>query len=638
MENKSENLLKKINTKTLSFDYRIEDNKYNNDLEKAKALLKNILKNKLDEKLVNIELNTKSHFVIIDNTRKLANLIENKAKQYNKLIEEKNKADKKNSRLKINRNMFKKVISPTRNTINNTRSNLRAKTIEKKEHANRQNRMTMNGRSKTTYNLLKNSRSLYRIENNTPRDNKSRGRSLPKKTKSSLNINKYNYNNVDDLQTESVTSIQTNKTNKTNPTNLNTIINSRINKNYKLKKQITETNLKKNLNKSKESKVSKNSKMTIDRNMVTYNNKKTTTQKGKFANVSELYTDEKKNKRKKTPFNKKNLTNGNNLENQINKLTSEIKGKKQKKTIEEELNDILYMESNIQNEQILNNNDPLLILPFKELDFVPKMLLIKRDSLFGDDNSNKKYNLSSFDIIKESDKIKFNEIFKFIGLNDLLSMKNISKHFHKLIILYLIEVLKDEMIEVNKIKNELNIEGVPPRNGMENIELSKGSKKALQLLNESLLNHLFKDDKLPREDIIFIYRIYFQMISHNNAFIAKSNIIKFWEKCKLYFTKEQNGKTGDVLESMITDNKIEINGDNLYQIYNLVRGKLNKIVPTYFSNICGTTGLFSFIIKDILEFLGFSLKIKYKQNAYWTYNDISQAINMKINHLNQWKI
>ena len=77
--------------------------------------------------------------------------------------------------------MFKKVISPTRNTINNTRSNLRAKTIEKKEHANRQNRMTMNGRSKTTYNLLKNSRSLYRIENNTPRDNKSRGGACQKK-------------------------------------------------------------------------------------------------------------------------------------------------------------------------------------------------------------------------------------------------------------------------------------------------------------------------------------------------------------------------------------------------------------------------------------------------------------------------
>ena len=90
--------------------------------------------------------------------------------------------------------------------------------------------------------------------------------------------------------------------------------------------------------------------------------------------------------------------------------------------------------------------------------------------------------------------------------------------------------------------------------------------------------------------------------------------------------------------SMLNKKKIDINGNNLYQIYNLVKGNLNKIVPNYFSNICGTTGLFVFIIKDILEFLGISQKIKQKENAFWTYSDIEKAVDEKINYLKNFKI
>ena len=128
------------------------------------------------------------------------------------------------------------------------------------------------------------------------------------------------------------------------------------------------------------------------------------------------------------------------------------------------------------------------------------------------------------------------------------------------------------------------------------------------------------------------------MINHPFAKIAKIDINKFWEKCKFYFTNEQNGKTGDILTNMINKKKIEVNGNNLYQIYNLVKGNFNKIVPNYFSSICGTTGLFVFIIKDVLEFLGFSQKIKKIENAYWTYMDIIDSINEKINLLKISKI
>jgi hypothetical protein len=295
------------------------------------------------------------------------------------------------------------------------------------------------------------------------------------------------------------------------------------------------------------------------------------------------------------------------------------------------------LENNLQKDELINNNDPLLILPLKDLDFVPKGLL-KKNSLRDSTMSNLGYKISSFDISQNIEKIKFKNIFDYLTLNELLPIKNISKEFHQMIIWYFVEYLEKEKSDILLIKNSLNITEIPIREGIENMELSKGSKKATQLLNESLLNHLFKDEKIPVNDIILVYRIYFQMINHPFAKIAKIDVEKFWEKCKYYFTNELNGKTGDILINMINKKKIEVNGNNLYQIYNLVKGNFNKIVPNYFSSICGTTGLFVFIIKDVLEFLGFSQKIKKKENAYWTYMDIIDSINEKINLLKISKI
>ena len=293
------------------------------------------------------------------------------------------------------------------------------------------------------------------------------------------------------------------------------------------------------------------------------------------------------------------------------------------------------MESNLQKNTGFDDNDPLLILPFKDLDFVPEGLIRKNSTFKESINTFKerKYNINSFNIEENLENIKFNNIFKYLFMNDLMIIKNISHKFHKLIIIYLLEYLEREKASLINIKDSLNIKEIPNRGNISDISLSKGSKKAVPLLNESQLNHLFKEDKLPIYDIVLIYRIYFQIINHPIALIAKTDIEKFWEQCRCYFSNEQNGKTGDILTTMINKNKIVINKNNLYQIYNLVKGNMNKIFPNYFSNICGTTGLFVFIIKDILEFLGISTKIKNKENAFWTYSDIIDSINEKINYL-----
>ena len=613
----------------------------NNNMEIAKIILQKMLKESLDQRLKICEKKSKNHFLTINSTLETTKSITNLTIRMNRQIKEKIKKDKEKQSKRTNRyGRNKKGFSPNKSTFSNTHNNFyRAKTpshIGKQGNIHNKNPLLVSKKEiiKSKSTTVKNPRIAIQNERNSRKINKKRN--FGTKNKSNIKF-KYinNDSNLDELQTLSVSSIKTNKSNTTIFNNMN---NSRINNIYlnrsnnKSKTQNSEIILKQNLRRSKD-KLRKikniNNFDLYEKNLLSIKNKINVSSTNNI-NFNSINIDDKKNKRKKTPFNKKNNNISNDNQSYKN---SSSKDKKKEKTIGDEIDSILSMENSLQKDNLLNNNDPLLILPLKDLDFVPESLL-RRNSIRNDKiNKQKNYNISCFDIYKNLEKIRFKYIFRYLTLEDLLSIKNISKEFHQLILVYLITYLEKEKLNILTIKDSLNISEVPIREGIENIVLSKGSKKATQLLNESLLNHLFKDDKIPDDDIILVYRIYFQMINHPYALIAKRDIEKFWEKCKFYFTNEENGKTGDILINMINKKKILINGNNLFQIYNLVKGNLNKIIPNYFSSLCGTTGLFVFIIKDILDFLGISQKIKYKKNAYWTYTDIIEAINQKINYL-----
>lgn len=72
--------------------------------------------------------------------------------------------------------------------------------------------------------------------------------------------------------------------------------------------------------------------------------------------------------------------------------------------------------------------------------------------------------------------------------------------------------------------------------------MTRGSSKANELLNENLYNKIFKGDFIPNEEVILIYKIYFQLIARNDITIA--NIHEFWKSCCQYFISEGKGKTG----------------------------------------------------------------------------------------------
>lgn len=50
--------------------------------------------------------------------------------------------------------------------------------------------------------------------------------------------------------------------------------------------------------------------------------------------------------------------------------------------------------------------------------------------------------------------------------------------------------------------------------------------------------------------------------------------------------------------------KFNFDNKNIFKLKELAKDKSEKLKPGYFSKICGTTGLFIFLIKDALEYCG----------------------------------
>lgn len=219
-------------------------------------------------------------------------------------------------------------------------------------------------------------------------------------------------------------------------------------------------------------------------------------------------------------------------------------------------------------------------------------------------------------------------ITEFLKTPEVINLMLVNKSFSKLTTHQILSDLEKEKQTYEKKLTEFTEEAINESSKRKTLQLSKGAVKAINLLNESLLNKLFTERTVPSDDIILIYQIYFQLINHP-IIKKKEHREEFWKSCCDYFLNSNDGKTGDLLQKNISD-KILLSSENIYKLIHIVGNNVAKISPSYFSKLCGTTGLFAFFIKDVLDFLGISNDKKIQQNAYWTYNKMVKVIDSKI--------
>ena len=133
--------------------------------------------------------------------------------------------------------------------------------------------------------------------------------------------------------------------------------------------------------------------------------------------------------------------------------------------------------------------------------------------------------------------------------------------------------------------------------------LSRGTTKAIELLNEDTYNKIFtdKENNPHLDEIVVVYRIFCQLIKDNDLNKYKNNK-EFWEECSQYIMKNNDGKTGDFFKNSVKN--FDFSSENIFKIKKIINGNEEMLKPMIFSKICGTTGLVIFLIKDTLEYLG----------------------------------
>ena len=191
---------------------------------------------------------------------------------------------------------------------------------------------------------------------------------------------------------------------------------------------------------------------------------------------------------------------------------------------------------------------------------------------------------------------------------------------------YLYQVLNDKYTEF-KEKNKINPNSNTLKEKINEIKekyseddlnlnntkfiLSRGTLKALEILNKDEIEHEkffdIKNYNLFSDDIYIVYQIIFQLID-NNDIKNSSGKKEFFEKMGefIYYHINENNKIGDIFKNMVKE--FQFNKENIYKIKNIIKGKEEKLKPLNYSQICKTTGLVIFLVKDILEYLGLNSK------------------------------
>ena len=325
---------------------------------------------------------------------------------------------------------------------------------------------------------------------------------------------------------------------------------------------------------------------------------------------NEIYkTNENERKEKKrTKPEKSNYLN--NIEKQLiekNKLNNE----------EEQYEPILNESRIMRDEQLVDCNNQSL--NYSSL-FNNQSSLIHHSRLFSDQYLIIQRDHTSFfsmENIKNFGKDIYIGILNFLNFQEKMEFTGIHKGFIKERISLLNKQRRDLMDSLdfpNKqaledfiMKIRLKYSNEELSKPFNDFQIARGAAKAVELLNNNelygkLFNKLYIEKN--EEDICNIYRILFVLFDEFNIANTSNNKL-FWKKCTNYLKNNSNGNIGSFI--LLKLKNLSFEHKKLFLINKFLIGMKKTITASYYSKICGTTGLLIFIIKDVLEYWGIML-------------------------------
>jgi hypothetical protein len=204
-------------------------------------------------------------------------------------------------------------------------------------------------------------------------------------------------------------------------------------------------------------------------------------------------------------------------------------------------------------------------------------------------------------------------IIPFLTKSDILALISCNKSLAPLILSKLKDKLYDykricdvfigqtmddkiNSLEVKFTEEDLNAPIKP-------FEISRGCAKAVGLLDEELYLRVFLRPVQEKtlEDIIIVYKLFCQLLNKED-FVEMKDDRLFWEKFSKFILDNKGNKLSEFFLKCIS--QFNFDDKNVFKLKGMAKDSSDKLKPAYYGKICGTTGLFVFIIKDSLEYCG----------------------------------
>ena len=131
------------------------------------------------------------------------------------------------------------------------------------------------------------------------------------------------------------------------------------------------------------------------------------------------------------------------------------------------------------------------------------------------------------------------------------------------------------------------------------------------------------------------------MINRKDIYLQED--YDFWKECCMYFLSEvKTGKIARYLGDLIANSvkSFDFSNDCLFKVLRLSINKEKKLMPSYYSKICSTTGIIIFLIKDTLEYIGLISTDKKTlpgaNKLFKLYSAVIEQTYIRIKHLKEF--
>lgn len=127
------------------------------------------------------------------------------------------------------------------------------------------------------------------------------------------------------------------------------------------------------------------------------------------------------------------------------------------------------------------------------------------------------------------------------------------------------------------------------------------------MLNDSVYSKMFQDiNIIPRDEVLLVYRIFLQAVKRTDPdiekIIQKNKRTEIWRYLNDLFMVRHQGKIGNCISDEMKS--LDSSYENLIEVDRIIGDNYLKLLPSLYTKLCGTSGLFVFILRDILEWCG----------------------------------